>query len=255
LLVIDPVARYQYEHLEYRPLVNARAHALGQRRQIVNARLLEQYHRFLKLLSYRRGLDDTDKLAVTYYLLLQDRVEEALAFFGEVEANPPSPPLGKGGRGGVATRIQYDYCAAYLDLYREDLKQARAIAVRHAKEPVDRWRNAFAALINQLDEAEGKLVQVADKDDRTQRQGQLAATEPSFEFTLEQKSINLGWQNLQTVRVNYYLMDVELLFSRNPFVQQVSGPFASIRPNATQEVKLPAGKKRLLVSLPESLAP
>ena len=29
LLVVDPVARYQYQHLEYKPLVNARAHALG----------------------------------------------------------------------------------------------------------------------------------------------------------------------------------------------------------------------------------
>src|SRR5205823_11354001 len=38
------------------------------------------------------------------------------------------------------------------------------------------------------------------------------------------------------------LMDVELLFSRNPFVQEVGGPFASIRPNATQMVKLPADK-------------
>jgi len=31
LLTIDPVQRHQYEHLEYKPLVNARAHALGQR--------------------------------------------------------------------------------------------------------------------------------------------------------------------------------------------------------------------------------
>ena len=241
LLVINPVARYQYEHLEYRPLVNARAHELGQRRQIVNARLLEQYHRFLKLLSYHRKLDDTDKLAVTYYLLLQDRVEEALAFFAEIDAAK------------VATKVQYDYCAAYLDLYQENVKQARAIAVRHAHHPVDRWRNAFAALVNQLDEAEGQKGKIVDAEDRSQRQGQLAATEPSFEFTLDQKSINLGWHNVEAVRVNYYLMDVELLFSRNPFVQQVRGPFASIRPNATKEVKLPAGKNRLAIPLPESL--
>ena len=241
LLVVDPVARYQYEHLEYRPLVNARAHELGQRRQIVNARLLEQYHRFLKLLSYHRQLDDTDKLAVTYYLLLQDRVEEALAFFAEVDAAK------------VATKVQYDYCAAYLDLYQENGKQARAIAVRHINHPVDRWRNAFAALVNQLDEAEGQKGKIVDVEDRSQRQGQLAATEPSFEFTLDHKSINLGWHNVEAVRVNYYLMDVELLFSRNPFVQQVRGPFASIRPNATKEVKLPAGQKRLSLPLPEDL--
>jgi hypothetical protein len=48
-------------------------------------------------------------------------------------------------------------------------------------------------------------------------------------------------------------MDVELLFSRNPFVQEVSGPFASIRPNATQTVSLPAGQARRALPLPEDL--
>src|SRR5262249_43789618 len=36
LFTLDPVARHTYEHLEYKPIVNARAHALGNRRQIVN---------------------------------------------------------------------------------------------------------------------------------------------------------------------------------------------------------------------------
>ncbi|MFO0926018.1 MAG: hypothetical protein U0736_03140 [Gemmataceae bacterium] len=107
LLTVDPVARHSYEHLEYKPLVNARAHALGQRRQIVNDRLLEQYHRFLKTLTYSDTLDDPALLAVTYYLLLQDRVEEAKGAFARVAADR------------VATRLQYDYCAAWLALADE----------------------------------------------------------------------------------------------------------------------------------------
>ena len=58
LLTIDPVARRAYQHLDYRPLVNARAHQLGQRRQIVNDRFHAQYHQLLKILSYRPDLDD-----------------------------------------------------------------------------------------------------------------------------------------------------------------------------------------------------
>jgi len=50
-LTVDPVARHQYEHLEYKPLVNARAHSLGQHRQIVNGRLNEQYTASSTLLS------------------------------------------------------------------------------------------------------------------------------------------------------------------------------------------------------------
>ena len=88
LLAIDPVARRTYEHLEYKPLVNARAHALGKRRQIVNDRFYQQYHRLLRELAHSRQLSDDDLLAVTYYLLLQDRIEEALDTFGAGQRRP-----------------------------------------------------------------------------------------------------------------------------------------------------------------------
>jgi hypothetical protein len=241
LLTIDPVARHQYEHLEYKPLVNARAHALGQRRQIVNDAFLQQYHRFLKTLSYHRQLDDTALLAVTYYLLLQDRIDEARESFARINADK------------VATKTQYDYCAAYMAMFDDATDKARAIAVRHANHPVDRWRNTFATITAQLDEIEGKGPKVVDTTDRGQAQGVLAATEPGFEFTLDSKAIQLSWQHLETVQVNYYLMDVELLFSRSPFVQQSGSQFASIRPNLSREVKLAADHGKTSIPLPEDL--
>jgi hypothetical protein len=173
---------------------------------------------------------------------LQDRIEEALATFAEVHADQ------------VATRLQYDYCAAYLDLFSDTPQRARAIALRYAEHPVDRWRKAFAAVLHQLDEAEGKGPVVADAEDRVQRQTQLASREPGFEFTLDGGKIHLRWQNVEAVRVNYYPMDVELLFSRNPFGQQAGEQFAAIRPQVSQEVKLPAGQERLDVPLPGELA-
>jgi hypothetical protein len=241
LLTLDPVKRHTFEHLEYKPLVNARGHSLGQRRQIVNVVVQGQYHRFMDLLSHRPQLSDDDRLAITHYLLLQDRIDEAMATFSTVNADK------------VATRLQYDYCSAYLDMFNDQPAKARAVAMKYANHPVDRWRNAFANIAAQLDEIEGKAVKAVDADDRAQRQGQLAAKEPSFDFTVEGKTLQLTWQNVETVRVNYYLMDVELLFSRNPFVQQTGGQFAFIRPNSTQDVKLPAGQNKLIVSLPENL--
>jgi len=242
LVTIDPVTRHQYEHLEYKPLVNARAHALGQRRQIVNDRLHQQYHAFLKTLSYRRDLDDTDRLAVTYYLLLQDRIDEALTTFATVNADK------------VTTRLQYDYCAAYLDLFTDEPKKARAVAIQYANHPVDKWRNAFATIASQIDEMEGKAVKVNDADNRELAQGKLAATEPSFEFTIDAGKVNLNSQNVSEVTVNYYLMDVELLFSRNPFVQQSGGQFSSIKPNLTKIVKLPVGQAKFAFDLPAEFA-
>ena len=55
------------------------------------------------------------------------------------------------------------------------------------------------------------------------------------------------------MKVNYYLMDVELLFSRTPFAGGAGGQFAFTRPNATKEVKLPAGERALSVPLPDDL--
>ena len=242
LLAIDPVTRHNYEHLEYKPLVNARTHALGNRRQIVNAAVHQQYHRLMHNLCYARELSDADLLAVTYYLLLQDRIDEALTTFARV--NPDA----------VSTKLQYDYCAAYMAMFGENPQKARSIAAKHAAHPVDRWRNTFAAILGQLDEIEGRGPRVPDIDDVAQRQAALAATEPSIEFTVGGGNINLTWANVETVRVNYYLMDVELLFSRNPFVRASGGQFASIKPNQTADMKLPAGRNKLAIPLPDELA-
>jgi hypothetical protein len=241
LLAIDPVIRHQYEHLEYKPLINARAHSLGKDRQIVNNRFFEQYQHLLKVLSYRPKLTDDDQMAICYYMLLQDRVDEALTAWKQVRSE------------GVSTRIQYDYCAAYLEMFQDERKKARSIVAQYENHPVDRWRNAFVSIGKQLDEIEGKGPKLVDQDDQAQQQALLAAKEPTFEFTVAQKNINLTWKNIETVKINYYLMDVELLFSRNPFVQQNNSQFAMIRPNQTQEVKLPKFGDKFQIPLPENL--
>jgi hypothetical protein len=240
LVTLDPVERRTYEFLEYRPLVNARTHALGKRRQIVNERFLWQYHRFLKNLSYSRTLDDTQLLAVTYYLLLQDRIEESLATFQRVN------------RDNVVTRMQYDYCDAYLKLFGAELEQARAIAAKYADHPVDRWRNTFAVISAQLDEATGQAAAEIDLENRDQQQGQLAATEPNFDFNVEARKIRINYQNLDSVRVNFYEVDVELLFSRNPFVQEFGKGFTLIKPNDSLDLDLKKDDPSVTIDLPEA---
>ncbi|MGC1276069.1 MAG: hypothetical protein WBC44_20390 [Planctomycetaceae bacterium] len=241
LLVIDPVLRKTYEHLEYAPLVNARVMQLGRNREILNDRFLAQYHRLLKILSYRRQLDDDELMEVTYYLLLQDRIGESIATFGRVNAQ------------SLDTRLQYDYFTAYLDFYESEPEAAREIAAKYVDYPVDRWRNEFANIVAQADEITKGEGAVVDPEDRTQVQTGRAAKTPSFEFTIDAGTVRLTYQNLDAVTVNYYLMDVELLFSRNPFVQDYGERFSFIRPNQTQAVKLPADKSVFTFELPEEL--
>ena len=241
LLSVDPVARHGYEHLEYKPLVNARAHAPGGRRQVVNGPPHEQYHRLLKTLSYRTELTDADLLAVAYHLLLQDRVEEARAAFARV--NPEK----------VETRLQYDYCAAHLALSDEDAARARSIAARYTAHPVDRWRGAFATIVAHLDEAAGKGARVADAEDNGRAQGRPAATEPSVDVAVTAAGIGLSWQNVEAVTVSYIPMDVELLFSRSPFAGQAGRQSAFTKPASSQTLRLPAGKTKVTVPVPDDL--
>ncbi|MGB2819658.1 MAG: hypothetical protein WBF17_01655, partial [Phycisphaerae bacterium] len=241
VLLIDPVVRKTYQHIEYWPLINARAHPFGARRKILVQRLWAQYHELMNVLRYRNELADEDLMAVTYYLLLQDRVAEAIGLFKRV--NPANLP----------TRLQYDYFTAYLDFFNDRPDAARKIAAKYADHPVERWRNLFAAVLTQLDEIAGGAPKVLDKKDRDEVQTDLAATEKTFELAVEAKKITLNYQNLDAAAVNYYLMDIELMFSRQPFVADRGGQFAYIQPNRTQQVKLPADKKTLVIDLPAEL--
>lgn len=241
LLTIDPVIRRTYQHLDYRPLVNARAHSLGARRQILNDRFYAQYHALLKTLTYRHALDDEDRMSVTAYMLLQDRVTEASDWFATVD--PAKLPM----------RLQYDYFTAYLDFYHEDPQQAEAIAAKYADYPVDRWRNLFAAVRAQLNELKGQPTELVDDEDRAQQQAALAATEPTFTFQVADEQIALKYRNIRQVQVNFYKMDIELLYSRNPFVQEFAGQFSHIKPNASETIELPADAQELSFPLPESL--
>jgi len=239
LLTVDPVERKIYQHLEYRPLVNARAHTLGDERKILNDRFNEQYHEFMVVLSYRPRLDDADLTAAVYYLLLQDRVAEAISFFGGIDPKR------------LATRLQYDYLQTYIDFYTGDLDRARRTVAAYADYPVPRWRNFFRQAGDQLAEMEGGAATVADDKDRDQVQAQLAATAPNLEFSVEARRITIRYRNIDECLIRYYPMDIELLFSRNPFVEGGADHFGYIRPSETETVALPPGGSVHTVDLPE----
>lgn len=241
LLTLDPIQEKQYEHMEYAPLVNARAHALGQTHKILNNRFNQQYQNYLKVMSYYKTPASTDLLAGVYYLLLQDRIAEATELFARVEPDK------------LKTRLQYDYFKIYLAMYQGDLKTARALASPYQNYPVLRWQQKFVDALNQLDEIEGKSTKTktTDPQDREQKQTQLASTEASFHFQIKDKNIVISHQNVREFRIHYYLMDIELLFSRSPFMQKHSDQFSYIRPNQVQTIK--AGKEQTTVQLPTNL--
>ncbi len=109
----DDILFNKYTHLEYIPLVNSRAHLLGQKRQILKDKIKKQYQIFLKRVSYRStSLTDIkcdDKLAAIYYLLLQDRISETLFVYNGLDTNECK----------TNSELTYDYLTAYMSLYHD----------------------------------------------------------------------------------------------------------------------------------------
>jgi hypothetical protein len=239
LLVVEPAERGGYQHFEYAPLVNPRAHRLGGKHRILDAGLLAQYGRLMGVLSWKAVLSDADELEVAYYMMLQDRVAEALDWFSRVD------------RKAVAEHLQYDYLDVYLAFYRGDTQGARRIAMRHLTEPVDRWRNRFEQAVAQLDEAEkGGDAAVTDPESRDQDQGALAAAAPWLELQVEAGRIRLDYRNMKSCTLNFYPMDIEVLFSQSPFMQEQKASFAFVRPAVSRTVELEGGKEFVEIELP-----
>ncbi|MFT7668364.1 MAG: hypothetical protein ACI8X5_001056 [Planctomycetota bacterium] len=239
LLAVNPVERHFYQQVEFKPLVNPRAHSFGRQREILDLGVSQQYDSLLRMLAYKPRLEDGDWLMVTYYLLLQDRTAEALASFARVRPER------------LESKLQYDYMRAYLDFFTPGLADARSIAEGYRDHPVQHWAELFQNVLGQLDEAEGKPGATSDPDDHVQGQGTLAESEPALEVSVEREGVTLTYQNLDECVVNYYAMDIEFLFSTNPFGQQDSGSFAYIRPNRTVRLALAAGTESQSFDLPE----
>jgi hypothetical protein len=219
LLVIDPVERGDYRHLELDPLVHQRVHPLSGARRFGNRDLERQYNELLTVLGYQPQLQARDWLAVTYYLLLQDRIGEAIEAFGKVDA------------GQVQERIQYDYLAAYLAFYSAAPEQARRIAERYREYPVPHWQQRFATVLAHLDEAEGKTAPSLGEP----QADALAATAPALELELDGKELVVRSRNLQACELRYSLLDVEFAFSSMPFAATDGQGASYVQPNLREQ--------------------
>ncbi len=241
LLTIEPGMRGWYEHVEFSPLINARAHQTGASRKILNSELLQQYSSLLGILAAQASLSDDDRMAIVYYLLVQDRVSEAIEWFGQIDASR------------VAGKLQYDYAAAWLAISRADPDQAATIAGRYTSYPVARWRNRFQAVADLVLEAGGKGAAIVDPDSALQQQTAQAETMPSLNVETSSEGLVIDYRNLQSVQIDYHQMDVELLFSRDPFNSGSRSGHSLVRPNLSESVDLPAGQTRLVHPIPESV--
>lgn len=230
---LDAEALGAYEHLELAPLINARAHRLGPKLRILNDGLAAQYTRFLELVAHRPAPTAEDLLAAAHYLLAQDRVPPALAVLARIDA------------GALTDHMQHDYLSGYAACLAGDLGRAREVATRWRDHPVDRWRHRFAALAAMLDEVDGATPITVDPRSREQQQAELAARQPAFDLSVDRDGVVVRSQNVAALELRFFEMDVELLFSRQPFVQNDVSRFSFIEPGHREVLARPAPEHRV----------
>lgn len=261
LVQLDPVERAWFEHLDFRPLIVARAHQLGGKREILNNELLKQYRELLGIVSTQPVVNPTQKLEIVYYMILQNRIAEAIAWFDSISKEE------------VHTRLQYDYFDAYLSLCQREYTRAAEIARGYLEYPEPRWQGQFAEIVSQVKQRQELLAQGnttvkgdgeaanAAKDDaerilgdsRERQQSEMARRLPTLELQWKEGELKLSHRNQDKVQVNYYLMDIELLFSRSPFVQQDGARLTLIEPNHTETLELKDRTDVVAISIPEKL--
>jgi hypothetical protein len=136
-----------FNFLDYFPLVNARAHRVGgmdsassnssneTKQWILNKNLRETYMNFMIQMIIKRKWSAHDRLMFVNYLLMQERVTEAVEEFKKIRNEDLNDNHGD-------AQIQYDYIKAYLDFFicgktgSLEFKDARSIVGKYSNYPV-----------------------------------------------------------------------------------------------------------------------
>jgi hypothetical protein len=137
--------------------------------------------------------------------------------------------------------LQKDYLECYLDLYTgaPEFKKARQGFVKYLDYPILTWRNRFFEIANLLCEYDGEqLLNESESELQTQSKNlKKIKQEEALLCELKDQTIKIKSQNLSQIKILYYLVDLEVLFSRNPFLKDQS-EFSDIEPNYVQVEKI-----------------
>ena len=253
-----------HPHLEYSPLFNARTHPFGNKgnnneTSIANKEFNETYHKFIVDLLSLQELKIKDKLQLIYYLILQDRMEEALNILNKINKEEIENNKNK------SFKIQYDYINAYLDFcfgYPE-FKIAKSLCDKYKDFPLEHWREKFEEIEAQLFEYEKKekvsmdnILTDSSGENKKALTKELREKEPKISSNIDRKEgkITLIHSNISKIDVKLYFIDLETMFTRNPKISEIMNKdenkessnnlenFGFVQPNYSETINIPKEK-------------
>jgi len=240
LLEVRPRLHHNWVTLEFDPLINSRTHRFGDESRFTHAEAHTHYQALLDQLGWKRTLDSGDQLNLAAFLFLQDRIEEGLARFGQIDPEK------------LTTRLQYDYLHAVALFYQEKPADAKAIALRALPGlPTGLWKDRFQSVADQADE----IASLAQPAGEATPEKQIVAPELDLVLPGNGKLV-IKHRSLAKATLRLFNIDLEVMFSKNPFLlggDSGNGGEPSIRPNADLEIELPANASETTVELPEAM--
>lgn len=240
----------EIQHLDYHPIINSRVHSIARngKRNILNKEFKESYtHLILDLLLKKLlagKVSSFDQLRFTYYLILQERFEEAIFAFEKVdklEFNNLND-----------FTIQYDYIAAYLNFSKGSLSDSRALCNKYKNFPILYWRGLFEDIENQLDEYEGMLnldeLEVQNANN-LKKANKSAASEAKLSFSLENSNLSILYSESSLITIKFFTIDIEMLHSRTPFIkQQGKNTFSCVKESFKEELQVENTTKEAILT-------
>ena len=160
-------------------------------------------------------------MQLTYYLIIQDRINEALNNFNRIKKEEIDD-------NNKSYKIQYDYTYAYLDFtfgYPE-FKIAKSICNNYKDFPLLHWKEKFEDVEEELLEYENKenkenncnmpMDIVEEEKDKKSIIKELKEKEAKLSLNIENKEgkITLLHSSIKEINIKLYFIDLEMLFSR-----------------------------------------
>jgi hypothetical protein len=156
------------------------------------------------------------------------------------------------GHAATGGRMQRAWMDAYLAIRALELDQARALAEAWQEHPPLRWSQRFQALLAELDEGAGAAPRVVDDAIPDQVNRMDADSEPSLDLAWDGQRLWLDHQGVDAIELGFPPLDLQLLFSIDPF-EVLEDPVAPLAaPVEAQVFALEAGVDRTELRLPEA---
>jgi hypothetical protein len=151
-----------------------------------------------------------------------------------------------------------DYLSAYLDFYTgyPKFEIARDISLKYLDYPILSWRALFIEIANQLGEFDGDEMISDSLIDETKANENIqnAEKEENIKLEIKDSKLYISQKNVREAKLSFYVVELEILFSRNPFFSQLNDDFTFLKPNHVHALQFKEQQQEdLIFEIPPTL--